>query len=91
VGAEIVALTLALELGFALLQINTFRKAERQYRLNYLRQVVISQCAILLFLVAGIWVLALGKEGFAWFLPAVLLSYLAALSEAWVLLIEIKR
>jgi hypothetical protein len=43
------------------------------------------------FVVAGVVLIAVGESGIYWAVPGVLLTYLLALSEAWVLLVEIQR
>jgi hypothetical protein len=40
---------------------------------------------------AGILVLVRGEAGVYWLVPRIPLSYVAALGESWVLLVEIKR
>ncbi len=90
-GLTILLLALAFWLGLSVLQLNTFRKTPQQYRHGQLVQIALAQLATLSFVLAGAWVLLLDEGGLGWFLPGVLLCYLVALTQSWVLLIEIKR
>ncbi len=56
-----------------------------------LARITISQIAILSFLVGGVTLVAEGGGGLYWLVPMVVLGYTAALTNAWVLLIEIRR
>ena len=53
--------------------------------------MAISQAAALLFVVGAVATLAFGLVGIYWLAPAIICSYLIALLDAWVLLIEINR
>ena len=53
--------------------------------------IVSSQIAALSFVIAGLVLLIFGTSGFYWIVAAILLSFLAAFIDAWVLLIEINR
>lgn len=90
-GLTILIIALVFWLGLSAIQRDTYRKTPQQYRREQVAQLALAQFATLLFALAGAWVLLLGEDGFGWFLPGVLLCYLVALTEAWALLIEIKR
>ncbi len=54
-------------------------------------QVVFGQAATLLFVVGAATFIAAAGDGLYWFAPGVVFAYVAALADAWVLLIEIQR
>ena len=54
-------------------------------------RVLMAQIATLPPVVAGILVLTVGLEGLNWLVAGMVFSILAALFEAWVLLVEINR
>lgn len=54
-------------------------------------QVLLGQAAVVPFLVAGVTLLAEAGGGLYWVVPGVVFGYLAALSNAWVLLVEVTR
>lgn len=90
-GLTILLLALAFWLGLSALQRNTYRTTLPQYRRALVANFLLAQLASLSFVLAGAWVLLFGEGGLGWYLPGTLLCYLVALTEAWVLLIEIKR
>lgn len=90
-GLAVLLLGLAFSAGLLVLNLNIYRETTRRYHRQQLFQIVLSQFATLSFVMAGAWVLFFGEGGFGWFLPGTLFCYAAALAEAWVLLIEIKR
>ena len=69
----------------------TFIVAGTEYRRRSLQRMVISQVAALFFVAGGIAILTQGIAGVYAFVPAVICSYLIALLDAWVLLVEINR
>lgn len=60
-------------------------------RHSVLAQVLLGQAAVAPFGVAGATLLAETGGGLYWLVPAVVFGYLAALSNAWVLLVEVTR
>lgn len=90
-GLAILFLGLAVSIGMLALNWNIYRRTAKRYRSQQLFQIVPSQFATLSFVVAGASVMLSGENGFSWFLTGTLFCYAAALAEAWVLLIEIKR
>ena len=67
------------------------RKFEAQYRRPFIMQIALNQVATLLLVISGILVLAQGANGLYWIVPGFILCFLAALLDAWVLLVEINR
>jgi len=65
------------------------QKKEPQYRLPYTLNMVLTQFALLPYIVAGIIVLTRGAGGLYWLVPAIVISFIKALLDAWVLLVEI--
>ena len=69
----------------------TFAAAGREYRTRALARTALSQLAAALFAVASIAILLAGPGGAYWLVPAIICSYLIAMADAWVLLVEINR
>jgi modulator of FtsH protease len=89
-GGEVVVIgggVFALVLRFDL---RTFATAASRYRKRAFARAALSQIAALLYVVAGIALLVSGT-GLYWLVPAILGSYLIAMLDAWVLLVEINR
>ncbi len=63
------------------------RKFRRQYALNML----LTQIALIPYFISGIKILSLEDSGYYWLIPAIIFSFLKAVLDAWVLLVEINR
>jgi hypothetical protein len=57
----------------------------------FVLRVVVGQVATLPLVIAGVAVLSVGPGGLYWLMAGTVFSILAALFEAWVLLVEINR
>ena len=90
IGIEVLLIGLLDWITMLLIQLNTWRKMEPQYRSAFARVIVAPQMAALCFVIAGV-LLLFGAAGLYWIVAATLLSFLAAFTDAWVLLIEINR
>ena len=74
-----------------LFQLRNWQSLEPRLRWNFVGRVALGQAATLLFVVAGVAVLSWGVAGLYVLVAGVVLSFLVAVSEAWVLLVEINR
>jgi hypothetical protein len=90
-ASEILAIAAILWILIVRAQILIWRKTDKPYRSGALFQGITSQCAILPYFVAGFTMLFAGDGGWYWLIPAILITYIAVLSNAWVLLVEINR
>jgi hypothetical protein len=91
VGVEVLATGAAIWIGNTLLDARALRKVDEQYRQPYLRNLVLSQVATIPYLVGGVVILAAGAVGLYWIVAAIILSFLKAIIDAWILLVEINR
>jgi len=76
--------TLRLDLGLII-------KTEARYKRYSFQNIVFSQVAILPFIIASIIILNTGFTGIYWLIPGIIFSFIKAVTDAWVLLIEIHR
>jgi len=90
-GIEVLLIGLINWMIVSFLQLNSLRKMQPQYRLQFVPYIVLSQSATLSFVSAGVVLLILGTGGLYWIVAATLLSFFAAFTDAWILLIEINR
>ena len=91
VGGEVLIVGLCTWVAALGLDRDVFRKTEVAYRRAYLFNIALSQCALLPYIIAGLSILIFGVGGFYWLVPAVIFSFLKAVLDAWVLLVEINR
>jgi hypothetical protein len=60
-------------------------------RVSFVLRVVLGQVATLTLVIAGVAVFWAGAGGLYWLVASTVFSILAALADAWVLLVEINR
>ena len=93
-GVEVLAVGVADWLAIViiyLLHLRNWQSLEVNLRWNFVGRVVLGQAATLPFVVAGVAVLNWGVGGLYWLVAGVIVSFLAAVAEAWILLVEIHR
>jgi hypothetical protein len=93
-GAEILGVGVAVWTAIVtvqLFQLRNWQSLEPHLRPAFVSRMLLSQAATLPFVAAGVAVLGWGVEGLYWLAAGVLLSFLVAVADAWVLLIEIHR
>ena len=71
--------------------IRIYRKMEKQYKKHFVLSLILDQISTLPYLIGGISLLYPGEAGYYWFAAAFIFSYMKAVWDAWVLLIEILR
>jgi hypothetical protein len=91
VSLELLAVALGAWVTITLLDVRIWRKVAVPYRTRTLTLIVMNQVALLCYVAAAVAVGFTGGPGLYWLVPAVLLSFLKALLDAWVLLVEINR
>ncbi len=74
-----------------MLDVSILQTTEPKYRLPYMVNLVLTQLALLPYIIAGISVLTRGAAGLYWLVPAIVISFIKAILDAWVLLVEINR
>lgn len=89
-GAEVLVIGGAIWALVLTFDRQSLKSAGIDYRRRALARMTLSQTAALLYVVAGVTLLASGT-GLYWLVPAILGSYLIAMLDAWVLLVEINR
>ena len=90
-GGEAILISLPIWITVIVFDTQTLVIAGKDYRRRSVQRMAISQAAALLFVVGAVATLAFGLVGIYWLAPAIICSYLIALLDAWVLLIEINR
>jgi hypothetical protein len=94
IGVELLAVGLAAWgwiVAIQLRRLGYWRTMRPDLRQAFVLRVALGQLATLPLVIAGIAVLTVGLGGLYWLVAGTVFSILAALSEAWVLLVEINR
>jgi hypothetical protein len=73
------------------LRLRTWSTIPSNLRLPLVLRVTIAQISTIPAIVAGIAVLTIGFDGLYWLVAGMIFSMLAAMFDAWVLLVEINR
>jgi hypothetical protein len=91
IGGEILGIGCIIWYAVTRLEIAVLRSVDEQYRSSQYPSLIINQLVMLLYIAAGILILAIGKNGLYVLVPAMLFSFMIAITEVWVLMVEIKR
>jgi hypothetical protein len=91
VGVELLLLGLVGWLAVATLHVRRLRAIEWRFRRETLATVIFGETTMIPFVIAGIAILTRGEGGLYWAVPGVVLCFLDAMANAWVLLVEIHR
>ena len=91
VGIELLVVGLLVWITATRLDVMNLLKKEPQYRSSYMLNMALTQSALLPYIIAGIVVLTRGAGGLYWLVPAIIISFIKAILDAWVLLVEINR
>ncbi len=73
------------------LDMGMLRNIDPLYKWNFRLNMLLSQLSVLPYLLGGIVAIGWGPKGIYWLVPGLLFSFLKAVLDAWVLLVEIHR
>jgi hypothetical protein len=90
-GVEILIVGASVWAMVTTLSIRNLRAVEKQYMWSWIGETLLTQVAVLSYAVAGIVTITLGSDGINLLVPAVVVSFVVVLIDAWVLLVEINR
>lgn len=71
--------------------VKSLRAIDEKYRRLYFNNLVLNQVAVVPYLIGGALMLLGYANGVYFLVPAMLVSFVKAIMEAWVLLVEINR
>ncbi|MGZ3376985.1 MAG: hypothetical protein ACXU8S_10350 [Phenylobacterium sp.] len=90
-GVELLVGGLLAWIAIIRLHADSFKRMEAEFRGRALPAAVMGQLSTISVWVAGGILIGVGPVGVWWLVPGLLLSYVVALANAWVLIIEINR
>lgn len=90
-GAELVVIGALVTLTVNLLEADSWRRTEPRYRARLALHSALLELAVAFYFVAGAVLLLQGTADYEWLVPGLLVSFVLALTDAWVISIEIHR
>jgi hypothetical protein len=90
-GIEVFAVGSAISAGGVTAKIRDLGRLSSNWRRYYLQDLFLLAVAVAPYLVAGCLLFVESASGFYWLAAAMILSTFKAVSDAWVLLVEINR
>ncbi len=91
VGYEIAITGALVWLSIIRLDIAIYRRTQLPYRRQQWISFTLDQFALIPYVIAGSLLVAGDEGGAYWIVPAILFSFIKAMLDAWVLLVEIHR
>jgi modulator of FtsH protease len=91
IGSEISFVAISMYILVTKMDIGIYRHTLDEYRRAYFISFIFNQLSLLPYLCGGIFILLYGEKGVYWLVPGIMLSFIKAIIDAWVLLVEINR
>jgi hypothetical protein len=91
IGMEVLFTSIIVYIIVIKMDISIYRNTNELYKTRYTVLIIINQLAVLCYIISGITILLSGEKGIYWVDPAMILSFIKAVMDAWVLLVEINR
>ena len=91
VGSEISILAISMYIIVTKMDVNIYRRTQHPYKKQYFFSIIFNQLSVAPYLFAGVLILIDREKGVFWIVPGILLSFIKAVIDAWVLLVEINR
>ncbi len=91
IGIEILGIGLVVWITTLRLDLRILRNTDKQYKKEFLWQMVLTELAVFPYVISGVVILNQGLVGFYWLVLAIVFSFSKAVFDAWVLLVEINR
>jgi hypothetical protein len=90
-GVEVLVSGLLVWFAVCFLHLDSFRRMDAAFRRRSLFAALLGQALSISIWIAGAVLICQGPVGVYWLVPGLLLTYLVALANAWVLTVEINR
>ncbi len=91
IGVENFFLAITVYIISVVNDIGIYKNTEAAYQKPYIMHIVLNQLAVLPYLIAAIIILSGSENGIYWIVPGITFSFIKAVLDAWVLLVEINR
>jgi modulator of FtsH protease len=91
VGLEVLIIGLLTWTIVTAIDVRTWKAAKASYNRLVFVQLAMDQFSLVPYTIAGITIMLQGLIGLYWLVPAILFSFVKAIVDSWVLLVEIDR
>ena len=91
IGVEVLAIGFMVWVTVLMMDIAILGSKQTQFKRLYALNMLFNQLSVLSYLVGGTMILTHGETGFYFIVIAMVLSFIKAVLDAWVLLVEINR
>jgi hypothetical protein len=91
IGIEVSVIAIAIYILVTKMDINIYTNTAAKYKKQYLVSFIFNQVAVLPYVAAGFAIFICKENGIYWIVPGILFSFIKAIIDAWVLLVEINR
>jgi hypothetical protein len=91
IGSEISVIAVSIYFIVTRMDIGIYKHTQAAYRRPYMVNLIFNQLSVLPYLCAGTTISLYGEKGVYWLVPGIMLSFIKAIVDAWVLLVEINR
>jgi hypothetical protein len=89
-GTEVLAIAICVYSFVTGMDVGIFKNTG-EYKKQYLISVIYNQLSLLPYIASGIAIFVCKENGMYWLIPGILISFIKAVVDAWVLLVEINR
>jgi len=90
-GYEILIIGVAVWIIVARIDLKNYKEIDKEYKRHYFWMLVVDQLAILPYIFGGFLISFQTSIGLYWIVPAIIVSFIKSVTDAWVLLVEINR
>ena len=90
-GFDILIIGMVVWIIVTRIDFKNYKKIDKEYKRHYFWMLAVDQLAILPYLFAGLLISFQNSSGLYWIVPAIIVSFIKSVTDAWVLLVEINR
>jgi hypothetical protein len=91
IGYEFLFLGIVIWIITSRIDFKIFRQTDKQYKSRFIFNAILTQLSVLPYLVSGVILICSGINGLYWLVPGIVFSFIKAVLDGWVLLVEINR
>jgi hypothetical protein len=90
-GIEVLAVSISVYSFATITDMSIYKNMDKQYRRQYRISMFFNQLSLLPYAVAAIVIFFSREKAVYWLIPGVIISFIKAVVDAWILLVEINR